>query len=169
MSSAKLKKTAALLAISCLLISAWFSLISCDNWNGLKTLGSSPGYQSFHLVMSLVANGKWGWHPELPETVPPRQWALWTDGTEKRNWLLEFLKPLVMRWYMLHLRASVMENTASCLLQWTSHKAYIARLLRHSEEKEIEQGLNLFSLLTFKQRNVAVWANHTTTKEAIWV
>lgn len=113
MSSAKLKKTAALLAISCLLFSAWFFLISCDNWNGLKTRGSSPGYQSFHLVMSLVANGKWGWHPEIPETVPPRQWALWTDGTEKRNWLFEFLKPLVMRWYMLHLRASVMENTAS--------------------------------------------------------
>jgi hypothetical protein len=55
------------------------------------------------------------------------------------------------------------------LLQWTSHKAYTAKLPRSSEDKKIEQGLNLFSLLTFKQRNVAVWTNHTTTKGAIWV
>lgn len=80
-------KTAALLVISSLF---FFGLIfpgflGQTELPGDTTAPAPPGWshgnQSFRLVMSLVFYGKWRWHPEIPETVPPRQWAFWTDGT----------------------------------------------------------------------------------------
>lgn len=150
-------KTAALLVISSLF---FFGLIfpgflGQTELPGDTTAPAPPGWshgnQSFRLVMSLVFYSKWRWHPEIPETVPPRQWAFWTDGTWRGKGLWEHEVLGSGRW-TLFLRESVLWRTYHFSLpHWTVHRTYTTRFPRSSKDKEREQDLDLFSLLMVKQ------------------
>ena len=54
------------------------------------------------------------------------------------------------------------------LSKWISPKVYAAKPPESCECEDTGQGSNSVSILTFKQRNVAVWENSPDYKGTIW-
>lgn len=54
------------------------------------------------------------------------------------------------------------------LSKWISPKVYAAKSPESCECEDTGQGSNSVSILTFKQRNVAIWENSPDYKGTIW-